>query len=82
MPSRLPTKTCGAFVILSMPPATTISASPERISRSAIAIALMPERQTLLILIAGTSNPIPALMAAWRAGIWPAPACSTCPKIT
>ena len=31
---------------------------------------------------AGTLSGMPALYAAWRAGIWPAPACSTWPMIT
>jgi hypothetical protein len=41
------------LVIDSMPPATTISNSPARISWSASAIALSPDRQTLLIVIGG-----------------------------
>ena len=65
-----------------MPPATTTSTSPARMSWSASAIALMPERQTLLMVIAGTSCGIPASIAAWRAVIWPAPACRTWPMIT
>ena len=55
-PSRDFGSRCGALVIDSMPPATTISTSPARISWSAIAIALRPERQTLLIVIDGTSS--------------------------
>ena len=42
----------------------------------------MPERQTLLMVMAGTLIEMPPLTAAWRAGIWPAPACSTWPMIT
>ncbi len=42
------------MVIDSMPPATTTSASPLRIIWSARYIALMPERQTLFSVIAGT----------------------------
>ncbi len=34
------------------------------------------------MLSAGTDNGMPALCAACRAGIWPAPACSTWPMIT
>jgi len=45
-------------------------------------MALMPERQTLLMVIAGTSCGMPASMAAWRAVIWPAPAWRTWPMIT
>jgi hypothetical protein len=70
------------LVIDSWPPATTISTSPTRISWSASAIASSPERQTLLMVIDGTSIGIPALTADWRAGIWPAPAWSTWPMIT
>ena len=39
----------------------------------------MPEAQTLLIVSEGTSFGIPALICAWREGIWPWPACSTWP---
>ena len=65
-----------------MPPATTISNSPARMSWSASAIALMPDRQTLLIVSDGTVIGMPALTAAWRAGICPAPAGMTWPMIT
>ena len=73
---------CGALVMDSWPPATTTSNSPARISWSASAIASRPERHTLLIVSAGTFIGMPALTAAWRAGICPAPACSTWPMIT
>ena len=81
-PSRDFGSRCGAWVIDSMPPATTISNSPARISWSASAIALMPERQTLLIVIDGTFIGMPPSTAAVRAGIWPAPAWMTWPMIT
>ena len=81
-PSRDFGSRCGALVIDSMPPATTMSNSPARISWSASAMASRPDRQTLLIVSAGTVIGMPALTAAWRAGIWPAPACSTWPMIT
>ena len=42
----------------------------------------MPERQTLLMVIEGTVIGMPPLTAAWRAGIWPAPAWMTWPMIT
>ena len=42
------------MVIDSMPPATMMSCSPARISWSAVAIALTPERQTLLMVIEGS----------------------------
>ena len=47
---------CGALVIDSMPPATTVSNSPALISWSASAIASSPDRQTLLIVSAGTRH--------------------------
>ena len=72
----------GALVIDSMPPATTISTSPARISWSAIAIALSPDRQTLLMVIDGTLIEIPPATAAPRAGFCPAPARMTWPMIT
>ena len=51
-----------------MPPATMISCSPARIRASAVAIALTPERQTLLIVIEGSDIGSPAAMPAVRAG--------------
>ena len=42
----------------------------------------IPDRHILLIVSAGTSQPIPAATADCRAGIWPAPAVSTWPMIT
>ena len=81
-PSRDFGSRCGALVIDSMPPATTISTSPARISWSAIAMALSPERQTLLMVIDGTLIEIPPATAALRAGFCPAPARMTWPMIT
>ena len=42
----------------------------------------MPEAQTLLMVSEETSFGIPALIWAWRDGIWPCPACSTWPMTT
>ena len=42
----------------------------------------MPEAQTLLIVSEETSLGMPALIWAWRDGIWPWPACSTWPMTT
>ena len=81
-PSRCPTSRCGALVIDSMPPATTMSNSPARISWSASAIASRPDRHTLLTVNAGTVIGMSAATAAWRADICPDPAWSTCPMIT
>ena len=66
----------------SIPPATMTSYSPSLISCAASAIASRPDRQTLLTVSAGTVIGIPAATAAWRAVIWPAPACRTWPMIT
>ena len=42
-------------------------------------IALSPEPQTRLIVVADVPLDSPARSAAWRAGAWPTPACSTWP---
>ena len=62
-----------------MPPVTPTLRSPARIAWSARPIVRMPEAQTLLTVSEGTSLGIPALIWAWREGIWPWPACSTWP---
>ncbi len=64
-----------------MPPVTTTSTSPARIIESAISIARIDDAHTLLIVSAGVSFGSPAPIAAWRAGAWPAPPCSTWPMI-
>src|SRR5574337_777983 len=73
---------CGALVIDSMPPATTIDAEPALIRSWPSMIAFMPEPHTLLIVV----QPVPvgrsAASAAWRAGAWPRLAGSTQPMIT
>ena len=81
-PNRAPGSRYGAFDIDSIPPATPISRSPARIAWSATPIVRIPEAQTLFTVSDGTSRGIPALICAWREGIWPCPACSTWPKIT
>ncbi len=45
-------------------------------------MALSPDRHTLLTVVAGVDMGMPALTAAWRAVICPAPACSTWPMNT
>jgi hypothetical protein len=86
LPIRVPHRAWGmrygASLIDSNPPATATSISPARMSWSARAMAFMPDRHTLLMVMAGTSLGIPALMAAWRAVICPAPAWITCPMST
>ena len=75
LPMRYPPRAFGsrygALVMDSMPPATTTSASPAWIIWSARYSALMPERHTLLTVIAGVLMGMPAFSAAWRAVIWP-----------
>ncbi len=65
-----------------MPPATYRSPSPAFTEAAANMIALSPEPQTRLIVVAGVVSARPARRSAWRAGAWPAPACSTWPMIT
>src|SRR5215218_9089995 len=72
----------GACDIDSMPPPTPTSMSPARIDWSSSPTARMPDAQTLLIVSEETSIGIPALICAWREGIWPTPACRTCPITT
>src|SRR3954471_22337645 len=66
----------------SMPPPTPISTSPARIAWSRITVARSPLAQTLLIVSEETSLGMPALICAWRDGIWPWPAWRTCPMTT
>ena len=70
-PERAPGRRYGAPFIDSMPPAMTTSASPARISAAASMIALSPEPQTRLMVVALVVSGRPALSAAWRAGAWP-----------
>src|SRR5919206_217268 len=65
--------------MLSIPPATTIFASPAPIIKAPRLTAFSEEAQTLLTLSAGTEVGSPALSAACRAGIWPIPAVITVP---
>src|SRR6185369_3389578 len=81
-PSREPFSTCGAALMFSCPPQTTMSESPLAMDCAPSIAALRPEPQTLLMVIAGTMSGSPAQIAAWRAGFWPTAAVSTCPMIT
>ena len=65
-----------------MPPPTPTCTSPARIAWSRITEARSPDAQTLLIVSEETSLGMPALICAWREGIWPWPACSTWPITT
>ena len=55
---------------------------PARIAWSRITVARRPEAQTLLMVSEETSLGIPALICAWREGIWPWPAWRTWPITT
>src|SRR5512134_551367 len=81
-PSREPFITCGAALMFSWPPAITTSESPLATDCAASITAFRPEPHTLLMVMAGIMSGRPALIAAWRAGFWPTPAVSTCPRIT
>jgi hypothetical protein len=67
-PWRVPRSSMGACDIDSMPPATTTSASPDRMRRAARLIALSEEAHTLFTESDGTLEGIPARSAACRAG--------------
>ena len=82
VPSREPGSTCGDGLMLSCPPATTISESPCAIACAASITAFNPEPHTTLMVIAGTAFGMPDLISACRAGFCPAPAVSTWPMIT
>jgi hypothetical protein len=81
MPVREPLSRCGALVIDSMPPATTILAEPALIASWASMIAFMPEPQTLLMVVQPACGGIPLARLACRAGAWPSPAGSTQPMM-
>ncbi len=82
LPARISGRRNGALLMLSIPPATTISASPSRIDCAARAMAFIPEAQTMLTVTAAVLLGSPARMAAWRAGLWPIPAEMTLPSMT
>ena len=68
MPARAPGSRYGALVMDSMPPATTMSAWPDWMSRSAIMIELMPDRQTLPMVVDGTDSGMPAALDGLAGG--------------
>src|SRR5690348_13904007 len=81
MPVRAATM-CGALVMDSMPPATTMLAEPALIRSCPSMIAFMPEPHTLLMVVQPVETGRPAPSAAWRAGAWPRFAGSTQPMKT
>ena len=70
-----------ALLILSCPPAITISDCPERIDCAPIAIALNPEPQTWLTVIALFSYGISESIIVCLAGFCPCPPVKTWPII-
>src|SRR5262245_17730708 len=81
-PHRAPGRRKGARLMLSMPPAITISASSALIAWAASITAFNPEPQTLLTVCAGTDSGSPDRIATWRAGFMPWPAWRTFPTMT
>ena len=63
---------------------TNLSDEEQRTAEYAIVEGVLGtlDPHTLLMLRAGTFMGMPAATAAWRAGIWPAPAVRTCPMMT
>src|SRR6516165_2883152 len=84
-PMRYPVRACGSkygqFDMDSMPPATTISSSPNCTAWAASPTAFSPEPHTLLMVIAATRAPQPPFNAACLAGFCPSPAWTTFPRI-
>src|SRR5262249_45283486 len=78
-PSRALGRRYGAFVIDSMPPATTMSCSPVMMALLPMTTALRPDPHTLLTVTAPTELDTPAPIDAWRAGACPCPAGRTHP---
>ena len=73
---------CGALLMDSMPPATTMLADPALIRSWPSMMAFMPEPHTLLMVVAPAASGMPAAREAWRAGAWPRLAGSTQPMMT
>ena len=75
--------TCGAWLMLSMPPVNTTFASPRRIICAPLIAAWMPDPHKRLTVNAGTSTGTPALRPTWRAPYTASElVCSTLPKTT
>ncbi len=66
-PLRAPRMTCGAWDMFSMPPASTVVASPRRIRCAPCTIDSNPEPQSRLTVSAGTSFGTPAFRPTCRA---------------
>ena len=70
------------MLIDSVPPQSTIRASPARIAWAASSTACMPEAHIMLTVNAGVVTGSPSPMPTCRAMFIPAPAASTLPTIT
>ncbi len=68
--------------MLSMPPATTISAEPATMRSCANIAAFIADPHILLTVVQPAASGTPALSEACRAGAWPCPAGRTLPMIT
>src|SRR6185295_3993384 len=73
---------CGAMLMDSWPPATTISEAPLTSAWYPSATERRPEPQSWLTPQAGLSTGMPAAMEAWRAGFWPCAAVRIWPMMT
>ena len=72
----------GALVMLSMPPATMMSALPAMSASCASMAASIAEPHILLTVVQPVANGKPAFSEACRAGAWPCPAGNTHPMMT
>ena len=66
-PQRAWRSTSGAWLIDSVPPASTTSAWPVRMNMAAWMTASKPEPQSRLTVRAGTASGTPARRPTWRA---------------
>ena len=66
-PERAPRMMCGHWLMFSMPPASTVSASPSWINCEPVITAWMPEPHRRFTVNAGISIGTPALSPTWRA---------------
>src|SRR5437763_16443996 len=82
MPERALGRRYGALLMLSIPPATMISALPARIASWASMAAFIAEPHIFDIVVQLVERGSPALIDAWRAGAWPWPAMRQLPKIS
>ncbi|GBC86558.1 hypothetical protein HRbin12_00552 [bacterium HR12] len=78
---RIRSRRKGTRVMFSMPPTTTISASPSMICWAPSWTAFIPEAQAMFTLYAGTSMGMPAFTLTCRPVLGPQPACRAWPMI-